>query len=85
MAGIYVHLSGKNIDNAILRLNGLTTAEMKEDNALKTLKCPRCKEIQDKKALFCFKCGLPLKKEFENKIDADFKEASAKVIDFNDP
>jgi integrase/recombinase XerD len=85
MAAVYVHLSGKDLDQAILKLHGLATDEMKEDNALKTLKCPRCKEIQDKKALFCFKCGLPLNRKFEYQIDADFKEASAKVIDFNDP
>lgn len=85
MAATYVHLSGKDVDQAILRLHGLATDEMKEDNALKTLKCPRCKEIQDKKAQFCFKCGLPLNKEFEHKIDTDFKDASAKLIDFNDP
>lgn len=85
MAAIYVHLSGKDVDQAILKLHGLATDEMKEDNALKTLKCPRCKEIQDKKSHFCFKCGLPLNKEFEHKIDTDFKDAYVKLIDFNDP
>lgn len=85
MASIYVHLSGKDLDKAILKLHGLATEETEEDNALKTLKCPRCKELQDKKALFCFKCGFSLDKEFEQYIDTDFKEASSKVIDFNDP
>lgn len=85
MAGIYVHLSGKDLDKAILKLNGLKVEEEPEDNALKTTRCPRCKEIQDKKASFCFKCGLPLNKEFAEKIDADFQKASAKTIDFNDP
>ena len=63
MASIYVHLSGRDIDNSILRMNGIAVEETKEDNALKTIKCPKCKEIQDKKASFCFKCGLPLTQE----------------------
>lgn len=69
MAATYVHLSGKDTDNAILRLNGLSTEEAKEDNALKTVKCPRCKEIQDKKAGFCFKCGMPLTYDYEEYIE----------------
>jgi integrase/recombinase XerD len=71
MAATYVHLSGKDIDQAILKLHGLATDEMKEDNALKTVKCPRCKEIQDKKALFCYKCGLPLTKEYTETIETN--------------
>lgn len=63
MAAVYVHLSGKDIDNAILKMNGLKTEETEDENALKTIKCPRCREIQDAKARFCNKCGLPLTQE----------------------
>jgi integrase/recombinase XerD len=71
MAAVYVHLSGKDLDQAILKLNGLATEEMKEDNTLKIIKCPRCKEIQDKKASFCFKCGMPLNETSSMKIESD--------------
>lgn len=71
MAGIYVHLSGKDLDKAILKLNGIATEEEPEHKALKTIKCPRCKEIQDKKASFCFKCGIPLNETSSTKIDSD--------------
>lgn len=63
MASIYVHLSGKDLDKAILKMNGIETGGAEQDDALRTIKCPRCKEIQDKKAAFCFKCGLPLTQE----------------------
>jgi len=67
MAATYVHLSGKDIDDAILKANGIEIPiEQKKDNVLKIIKCPRCKEIQDSKAQFCFKCGLPLTTEATN-------------------
>ena len=47
MAAVYVHLSGKDIDDAVLKMNGMEVEEKEEDNALKTIKCPRCKQIQD--------------------------------------
>jgi len=71
MASVYVHLSGKDIDNAILKMNGIETAEAEQDNTLKAVKCPRCKEIQDKKASFCFKCGMPLNEISSTKIKDD--------------
>lgn len=85
MASVYVHLSGKDIDNAILKMNGIDTEEEDTNNKLKVTKCPRCREIQDSKASFCFKCGLPLNKEFSENIDSDFQQVTKNIIDFNDP
>lgn len=67
MAATYVHLSGRDVDEAILKANGIEIPEKeKANNRLKTVKCPRCKEIQDCKAMFCFKCGLPLTADATN-------------------
>jgi integrase len=71
MAAIYVHLSGKDIDDAILKLNGIIVEDEKKEQALKVIKCPRCKEIQDKKASFCYKCGMPLNETSSTKIESD--------------
>ncbi|KAF5030351.1 Tyrosine recombinase XerC [anaerobic digester metagenome] len=60
MAARYVHLSGKDIDNAILKINGIDIKE-EEKTELKTIRCPRCNEIQNDQE-FCFKCGYPLHK-----------------------
>jgi len=79
MAAVYVHLSGKDIDNAILKMNGIQIEE-KEEQALKTSKCPRCKEIQDKKAQFCYKCGLPLSEEYLTLIGTGKDELMKKLI-----
>ena len=59
MASIYVHLSGKDIDNAILKLNGIPIDET-HVGGLKVGRCPRCKELNPEKSSFCGKCGLPL-------------------------
>jgi integrase/recombinase XerD len=71
MAGTYVHLSGKDVDKAILNIYGIATEEEPGDKALKVTKCPRCKEIQDQKASFCFKCGMPLNETSGKKIESD--------------
>lgn len=66
MAATYVHLSGKDVDDAILKINGMEVEEKTNNNILKITKCPRCKEIQGSSAQFCFKCGYPLTNEAMN-------------------
>ncbi len=80
MAGIYVHLSGKDLDKAILKIHGLATEDGPEDKALKTVRCPRCREIQDQKAAFCFKCGLPLTKKSSDTIENEKTAISELVL-----
>ncbi len=41
MASVYVHLSGRDVDNAILKLHGLATVEKKETESLKVRNCAR--------------------------------------------
>jgi hypothetical protein len=62
---IYVHLSGKNMDDAVLRMYGIKKDEY-DTEFLKPGVCPRCRELTAVNANFCLKCGMPLKKEFEN-------------------
>ncbi|MFH1391210.1 MAG: tyrosine-type recombinase/integrase [Candidatus Diapherotrites archaeon] len=62
MAAQYVHLSGKQVDNAILRMHGIIKEDRKED-ILKRNECPRCKEQNDVNNSYCSKCWLPLTQE----------------------
>lgn len=76
MAAIYVHLSGKSIDNAILKMNGIQIDDT-HTNGLKVGRCPRCKELNPEADLFCGKCGMPLKEEAvttEEKEEIDFEK-----------
>lgn len=60
MASVYVHLSGRDVDNAILKMHGLATADKKENEALKVKNCARCKERNSPLSKFCSRCGSPL-------------------------
>lgn len=55
MAGTYVHLSGKDLDGAILSMNGL---EKKEEAKIVTPKvCPRCDTINALDSIYCMRCA----------------------------
>jgi len=60
MASIYVHLSGRDVDNALLKLNGLEVKEEKKEEQFKALMCPRCKARNSPDAKFCSNCGMCL-------------------------
>jgi len=61
MAQVYVHLSGRDLDPALLKLAGLEAeAEEVEDLGFKPTRCPRCGELNPPNEKSCKKCGLPL-------------------------
>jgi len=65
MAGIYVHMSGRDVDNHLLakvygvRANGNGENEI----ALKPRTCPRCNQSNAPTNTFCSVCGMVLDKE----------------------
>ena len=73
MAGIYVHLNGKEVDSALLKMNGLKADEddYKKEGVLKPVVCPRCSYSNPSTAKFCSRCGLPL--DTKTAIEADKK------------
>jgi len=62
MASTYVHLSGRNIDNALLKLNGIKTEDEvnNEEHKLRLKTCSRCQEVNSPTSGFCSRCGCPL-------------------------
>lgn len=60
MPGTYVHLSGKDTEKALLKLNGVITQEDNNRILLSPQKCPRCGIINSHESKFCNKCGLVL-------------------------
>ena len=61
MAGIYVHLSGADIDKKMLEKYGLLDKNDDPDkDTLKPKECPKCKEINPNTARFCYVCGMLL-------------------------
>jgi integrase/ribosomal protein L40E len=60
MASTYVHLSGKDIDGALLKLHGFKPEENKELKNISVKTCPKCNENNSILSQFCKKCGFPL-------------------------
>ena len=60
MASRYIHLSGRDVDNALLGVYGLRKKEEVNESKLKQRPCPRCKEGNPPNASYCFKCAAPL-------------------------
>lgn len=75
MAGIYVHMSGRDTDSSILKIYGLKDEEEKEESILKPVKCTICETLNSSGSRFCSKCGRPLSIETAIEIEEKRKEA----------
>lgn len=56
MPQIYLHLSGKDIDNALLKAHGMKPKDEEDQKP----KCPRCFRINLPNTSYCSGCGMPL-------------------------
>jgi len=73
MPATYVHLSGKEVDKAILEMNGLQ--KRKEDKDKPQIKiCPRCEAINDANDTYCSKCSFILDEKEAIKLQTQQKE-----------
>jgi integrase/recombinase XerD len=68
MAGIYVHMSGKDTDEAILRANGIQSIKIENKQRLTPVGCVRCKTKNSATNKFCFVCGFILDRQVQEEI-----------------
>jgi len=73
MAAVYVHLSGRDVDKALLALQGLAKPEDKQEDRLRACACPRCQEKNSPIAKFCFRCGSPMQVQIMAQIEDERK------------
>ena len=59
MAAVYVHLGGRDLDEALFGLYGIKS-EAKDAVSRRPVKCPRCSEQNKHGTRFCGRCGLAL-------------------------
>lgn len=79
MASVYVHLSGRDVDRAILSLYGVEMEESKKKNEiLKPKKCLRCGELNPATNRVCRRCFFPLNNSAERILE---REVRREVID----
>lgn len=69
----YVHLSGRDIDNAYDQLHGLAEPEEEEEQP-DVIECPRCDELNEPKATFCMRCGFGLDQEKADEIEREVED-----------
>lgn len=76
MAGVYVHLSGRDVDDALLKIYGMKKDEKTEAEKFRPSNCSRCKTSNSPASKFCVKCGCPLSYEAAIKADQNTKKAN---------
>ncbi|MCY4731924.1 tyrosine-type recombinase/integrase [Natronomonas gomsonensis] len=73
----YVHLSGRDIDNAYDEMHGLYEPDEEEETP-DVVECDRCQELNEPSASYCMRCGFALDQEtaaeFEEQAEQDVKE-----------
>jgi site-specific recombinase XerD len=75
VAAIYIHLSGKDTDEAILRANGIEVEKKTQKQLLKPIKCERCGTSNETTNRFCKICSMPLNdEEMQMTISNDAKK-----------
>jgi site-specific recombinase XerD len=80
MPSTYVHLSGRDIDNAILRIYGKLPKEDGKEQVLDTKKCPRCFYENPPESQFCLRCRLPLDEKTAIELEKRKKEFFSNII-----
>ncbi len=69
MAATYVHLSGRDVDKAVLKVYGIKNNENeKEESILIPIECVRCKQINEATNRFCKRCGLTLDEKTRSEV-----------------
>ena len=75
MASIYVHLSGRDVDDALLKLQGIRPQEKTEESKLNVMICSRCGNKNSPSSKFCNTCGSPLNIKVALELDDARKKA----------
>ena len=81
MARVYVHLSGRDIEDKYLQIYGLKERE-DENNKTKLVTCMRCQMQNNEIEKFCVRCGYPLTSEAAREVlEGDvFKQELKKML-----
>ena len=77
----YIHLSGKDVDNALIALNEGIGQPRIEEYKLKSIICKRCSESISIGMNFCSRCALPvnLDNEFTREMELENENIELKL------
>lgn len=76
MPATYLHLSGKDVEDKILAINGIKPIEKEEEEEIKTSikTCTRCRTDNPFDAIYCRNCSMILDQEKAISIEKDKSE-----------
>ena len=80
MASRYVHLSGRDVDSAIMKLHGIQVDEAGEEIKLRQVKCPRCREENPSNFSLCKRCGAALSQKIAVEIGENRQAMAFEVM-----
>ena len=76
MAEVYIHLSQRDVEDALLqKVYGIKTNEKEDHNNVKV--CPRCHESNPYFSTICQRCGAPL--DEKELIEAEMNSSPEKI------
>ena len=76
----YIHMSGKQVDNALLKIHGI----VKDENLtpeLKTVTCPRCDTINGPTSKYCSRCGMAMDIQTAKNVEQERSEYMMKFME----
>ncbi|MCK5321538.1 tyrosine-type recombinase/integrase [Candidatus Pacearchaeota archaeon] len=74
MASVYIHMSGKDTDDAVLLANGIEVKKETRASRLIPTTCLKCGVKNEMTNKFCKSCGIPLSSEEAEKIIKEDEE-----------
>ncbi|MBN1275774.1 tyrosine-type recombinase/integrase [Candidatus Woesearchaeota archaeon] len=79
----YVHLSGRDINSAVLKLSGIKIEEEEiDENPLQPKKCPRCGLINGAEMTYCGRCRAALEFKTAIEVEKAVKEETDKAFQY---
>jgi hypothetical protein len=86
MPQTYIHMSGKEVDDAILKMHGFKKDEETQPE-LTARQCPRCDEMNGPTSKFCSRCGAALDTQIAMELDEKKSSIMQRFMDMvqNDP
>jgi integrase/ribosomal protein L37E len=69
MASIYVHMSGRDVDDAILKMYGVKKEDGGDSETFKPILCARCGSSSPPASKICSTCGLGFRPEEEKTVE----------------
>jgi integrase/ribosomal protein L40E len=82
MAGIYYHLDGKDVDEALLKINGIKIKEDDQEKNVGIRICSKCGENNTILSHFCKKCNNPLDFKLIMEIEREERRFMKLLRDF---